>query len=128
ERYLAVIEQRCAARRTGASWQRATVQALTSQGADRPAALAGMLRGYLEHMHSNQPVHAWPQPSRASPQPDEACRGRLGCGGSGRWDLGRGPACWSTVYEPPVAVSWPTGPRPTGALYDVTAYGQRCAV
>ena len=63
ERYLAVIEQRCAARRTGASWQRATVQALTSQGADRPAALAGMLRGYLEHMHSNQPVHAWPQPN-----------------------------------------------------------------
>jgi len=65
ERYLAVIEQRCAARRTGASWQRATVQTLTAQGADRPAALAGMLRGYLEHMHSNQPVHAWPQPQPA---------------------------------------------------------------
>jgi hypothetical protein len=65
ERYLAVIEQRCAARRTGASWQRATVQTLTSQGADRPTALAGMLRGYLGHMHSNQPVHAWPQPNAA---------------------------------------------------------------
>jgi Glutamate-cysteine ligase family 2(GCS2) len=65
ERYLAVIEHRCATRRTGASWQRATVQTLTSQGADRPAALAGMLRGYLEHMHSNQPVHAWPQPHAA---------------------------------------------------------------
>ena len=60
ERYLAVIEQRCVTRRTGASWQRATVQLLTGRGADRPAALAGMLRGYLEHMHSNQPVHAWP--------------------------------------------------------------------
>ncbi|MGH3947339.1 MAG: glutamate-cysteine ligase family protein, partial [Pseudonocardiaceae bacterium] len=60
ERYLAVIEQRCVTRRTGASWQRATVQTLTAQGADRPAALAGMLRGYIEHMHSNQPVHAWP--------------------------------------------------------------------
>jgi hypothetical protein len=60
ERYLAVIEQRCVTRRTGASWQRATVQALAAQGADRPAALAGMLRRYLEHMHSNQPVHAWP--------------------------------------------------------------------
>jgi gamma-glutamyl:cysteine ligase YbdK (ATP-grasp superfamily) len=60
ERYLAVIEQRCAARRTGASWQRATVQALADRGADRPTALAGMLRGYLEHMHSNLPVHAWP--------------------------------------------------------------------
>jgi Glutamate-cysteine ligase family 2(GCS2) len=62
ERYLAVIEQRCATRRTGAGWQRATVQRLTSRGADRPAALAGMLRGYVEHMHSNQPVHAWPSP------------------------------------------------------------------
>ncbi len=62
ERYLAVIEQRCVTRRTGASWQRATVQALTSRGADRPAALTSMLRGYVEHMHSNQPVHAWPCP------------------------------------------------------------------
>lgn len=60
ERYLAVIEQRCMARRTGASWQRATVQALADRGADRPAALAGMLRDYVEHMHSNLPVHAWP--------------------------------------------------------------------
>ncbi len=60
ERYLAVIEQRCVTRRTGASWQRAAVQTLASQGADRPTALAGMLRGYVEHMHSNQPVHAWP--------------------------------------------------------------------
>jgi gamma-glutamyl:cysteine ligase YbdK (ATP-grasp superfamily) len=60
ERYLAVIEQRCVTRRTGASWQRATVQALAGLGADRPAALAGMLRRYIEHMHSNQPVHAWP--------------------------------------------------------------------
>ncbi|MGH3803555.1 MAG: glutamate--cysteine ligase, partial [Pseudonocardiaceae bacterium] len=60
ERYLAVIEQRCVTRRTGAGWQRATVQTLTARGADRPAALAGMLRAYIEHMHSNQPVHAWP--------------------------------------------------------------------
>jgi Glutamate-cysteine ligase family 2(GCS2) len=61
ERYLAVIEQRCATRRTGAGWQRATVQTLADRGADRPAALAGMLRGYIEHMHSNQPVHTWPR-------------------------------------------------------------------
>jgi hypothetical protein len=60
ERYLTVIEQRCTTRRTGASWQRATVQTLASRGADRPAALAGMLRRYIEHMHSNLPVHAWP--------------------------------------------------------------------
>jgi hypothetical protein len=60
ERYLAVIEQRCTTRRTGASWQRATVQTLLSRGANRADALAGMLRSYLEHMHSNLPVHAWP--------------------------------------------------------------------
>jgi hypothetical protein len=60
ERYLSVIEQRCVTRRTGAQWQRATVQLLAGKGADRPAALAGMLRRYLEHMHSNLPVHAWP--------------------------------------------------------------------
>ena len=62
ERYLAVIEKRCAARRTGASWQRATVQKLADRGADRPTALAGMLRGYVEQMHSNLPVHEWPLP------------------------------------------------------------------
>jgi hypothetical protein len=62
ERYLAVIEQRCATRRTGAGWQRASVQTLTSQGADRTAALTAMLRSYIEHMHTNQPVHTWPLP------------------------------------------------------------------
>ena len=60
ERYLTVIEQRCAKRRTGASWQRAAIQTLTNRGVDRPTALAGMLRDYIEHMHSNQPVHTWP--------------------------------------------------------------------
>jgi hypothetical protein len=61
ERYLTVIEQRCATRRTGATWQRKTVQTLTNRGADRATALAAMLRSYIEHMHSNQPVHTWPQ-------------------------------------------------------------------
>jgi Glutamate-cysteine ligase family 2(GCS2) len=60
EHFLTVIEQRCVARRTGASWQRATVRSLADRGADRPRALATMLCGYLEHMHSNQPVHTWP--------------------------------------------------------------------
>ncbi|HEU0087235.1 MAG TPA: glutamate-cysteine ligase family protein [Pseudonocardiaceae bacterium] len=60
ERYLGVIEQRCVTRRTGAAWQRATVQALSRRGANRQTALAGMLRRYIEHMHSNQPVHTWP--------------------------------------------------------------------
>ncbi len=60
ERFLAVIEQRCVALRTGATWQRATVRTLINRGANRPRALATMLSGYLEHMHSNQPVHTWP--------------------------------------------------------------------
>ena len=62
ERYLTIIDQRCTTRRTGAGWQRATVQTLTSRGADRTAALAAMLRRYIEYMHSNQPVHTWPLP------------------------------------------------------------------
>jgi gamma-glutamyl:cysteine ligase YbdK (ATP-grasp superfamily) len=57
ERYLGVIEQRCVARRTGSSWQRETVAALPG---DRDAALTGMLRRYIEHMHTNRPVHTWP--------------------------------------------------------------------
>ncbi|MGH3914278.1 MAG: glutamate-cysteine ligase family protein [Pseudonocardiaceae bacterium] len=60
ERYLGVIEQRCVTRRTGATWQRETVQALGNRGADRPTALMDMLRLYISHMHSNQPVHSWP--------------------------------------------------------------------
>ena len=60
ERYLTVIEQRCATRRTGASWQRATVQTLENRGADRLTAVKEMLRRYIEHMHSNLPVHTWP--------------------------------------------------------------------
>ncbi|MGH3978387.1 MAG: glutamate-cysteine ligase family protein [Pseudonocardiaceae bacterium] len=60
ERYLGVIEQRCVARRTGSTWQRDTVRALSERAGDRRAALAGMLRRYMEHMHSNEPVHSWP--------------------------------------------------------------------
>ncbi len=59
ERYLGVIEQRCVARRTGSTWQRETVSALPG---DRHAALTGMLERYVEHMHTNQPVHTWPSP------------------------------------------------------------------
>lgn len=59
ERYLGVIEQRCVARRTGARWQRETVQKLVGQGASRQAALAGMLRHYIDRMHTNEPVHDW---------------------------------------------------------------------
>ncbi|MGQ0774378.1 MAG: glutamate-cysteine ligase family protein [Pseudonocardiales bacterium] len=60
ERYLGVIEQRCVTRRTGATWQCEAVQALVKCGADRHTALTTMLRHYIAHMHSNQPVHSWP--------------------------------------------------------------------
>jgi hypothetical protein len=60
ERYLGVIEQRCLARRTGSGWQRETVALLESRGADRDSALSGMLKRYLELMHTGEPVHTWP--------------------------------------------------------------------
>ena len=60
DRFLSIIEQRCVSRRTGASWQLDTVAALEDGGADRPAALHGMLERYLESSASNEPVHTWP--------------------------------------------------------------------
>ncbi len=62
DRYLSVVEQRCARRHTGASWQLDTVAALESRGADRRTALHGMLARYLESAGSNEPVHAWAVP------------------------------------------------------------------
>jgi hypothetical protein len=62
DRLLGIIEQRCLTGRTGATWQIATVAALTQRnGADRPEALRLMTRRYIEHMHTNQPVHTWPE-------------------------------------------------------------------
>jgi hypothetical protein len=61
-RYLDVIERRCATRRTGSAWQVHTVGALEEAGADRPAALRGMLERYLDGMTCNAPVHTWPLP------------------------------------------------------------------
>jgi gamma-glutamyl:cysteine ligase YbdK (ATP-grasp superfamily) len=60
ERYLEVIEQRCVARRNGASWQRDTVATMEQRGMNRDAALVGMLRAYIEMMHTGEPVHTWP--------------------------------------------------------------------
>jgi gamma-glutamyl:cysteine ligase YbdK (ATP-grasp superfamily) len=60
ELYLGVIEQRCLTRQTGASWQRGMVALLEQSGADREAALRGMLRSYIELMHDGEPVHTWP--------------------------------------------------------------------
>jgi hypothetical protein len=62
DRYLGVIEGRAKLRTNGASWQVAATQAFEARGMDRPAALKAMLKEYVLHMHSNEPVHTWPVP------------------------------------------------------------------
>jgi gamma-glutamyl:cysteine ligase YbdK (ATP-grasp superfamily) len=60
DRLLGVIEQRCLTGRTGAAWQTATVAALSERGTGRAEALRLMTQRYIEHMHTNEPVHTWP--------------------------------------------------------------------
>ena len=61
DRLLGIIEQRCLTGQTGAAWQIATVASLTGRSGDgRPEALRQMTQRYIEHMHTNEPVHAWP--------------------------------------------------------------------
>jgi len=60
DRLLGIIEQRCLTGQTGAAWQIGMVAALTRHGAGRPRALSRMTERYIEHMHTNEPVHAWP--------------------------------------------------------------------
>jgi len=46
--------------RTGATWQAETVHELERRGRlDRGAALRRMTQRYIEHMHTNEPVHTW---------------------------------------------------------------------
>jgi len=59
DRLLGIIESRCLKEVNGASWQAATFHRLFDDH-DRPEALREMMREYVEHMHSNQPVHTWP--------------------------------------------------------------------
>jgi gamma-glutamyl:cysteine ligase YbdK (ATP-grasp superfamily) len=63
DRLLGIIEQRCLTGRTGAAWQIGTVAALTAAGTSRDQALRQMTQRYIEHMHTNEPVHAWPLPA-----------------------------------------------------------------
>ncbi len=58
-RYLSVIEGRCINRQTGSAWQRRAVLAREDAGDSREAALAGMLRDYVDLMHEGEPVHTW---------------------------------------------------------------------
>ena len=61
DRLLGIIEQRCITHRNGAEWQAATFHRIEeAKQADRIDALREMLRRYVEHMHTNEPVHTWP--------------------------------------------------------------------
>jgi len=60
DRYLGVIESRVRTGRTGARWQTATVAALEASGAHRELALREMVRRYVEHLRTREPVHTWP--------------------------------------------------------------------
>ena len=61
DRLLGIIEQRCVTGQNGATWQIGEVAALTAGGdVSRPEALRLMTQRYIEHMHTNEPVHTWP--------------------------------------------------------------------
>jgi gamma-glutamyl:cysteine ligase YbdK (ATP-grasp superfamily) len=61
DRCLSIIEQRCLSGRTGATWQAETVHLLEHESRlDRHTALRRMTQQYIEHMHTNEPVHNWP--------------------------------------------------------------------
>jgi gamma-glutamylcysteine synthetase len=61
DRLLGIIEQRCLTGRTGATWQTETMHAIdAAENVDRYTALRSMLRRYIQHMHTNEPVHTWP--------------------------------------------------------------------
>jgi hypothetical protein len=61
DRLLGVIEGRCMRATNGAQWQITTVHRLQTdhRGMRRHEALRQMLAGYIENMHSNEPVHTW---------------------------------------------------------------------
>src|SRR5712691_1739576 len=60
DRLLGIIEQRCLTGQNGAAWQAATFHRRLDGGADRHEALRQMTARYVEHMHTNEPVHSWP--------------------------------------------------------------------
>jgi gamma-glutamyl:cysteine ligase YbdK (ATP-grasp superfamily) len=62
DRLLGIIEQRCIKHLNGAEWQVRTFHQIDSEKRplDRREALREMLGRYVEHMHTNEPVHTWP--------------------------------------------------------------------
>ena len=61
DRLLGIIEQRCLTGQNGAAWQIAAVRRLEEAGLAREEALRQMTLAYIGHMHTNAPVHTWPQ-------------------------------------------------------------------
>jgi gamma-glutamyl:cysteine ligase YbdK (ATP-grasp superfamily) len=73
DRLLGIVEQRCLTGQTGAAWQIATVARLSLRdGLDRPEALRQMTQRYIEHMHSNEPVHTWSVDLTSTTRGDES--------------------------------------------------------
>lgn len=62
ERMLGIVRDRCLSGRNGAAWQVAAVRHFEAAGCARGEALRRMTLAYVEHMHSNEPVHTWPVP------------------------------------------------------------------
>jgi gamma-glutamyl:cysteine ligase YbdK (ATP-grasp superfamily) len=60
DRLLGIVERRCVEQRNGATWQSETFHRLYDGGLERDEALRRMTLRYREHMHANEPVHAWP--------------------------------------------------------------------
>src|SRR3954467_13919866 len=58
-RLLDIVERRCLRAANGATWQTAEVSRREKAGDSRESALRGMLRSYVDGMHSNEPVHTW---------------------------------------------------------------------
>lgn len=63
--YLGIIAERARTRCNGAEWQLRTMRAIGGtrtrpDSPERRAALAEMLRRYLRHQETGQPVHTWP--------------------------------------------------------------------
>ncbi|MDQ1743946.1 MAG: hypothetical protein QOE23_2285 [Pseudonocardiales bacterium] len=63
DRLLGIIEQRCTSHVNGAEWQTQAFHRIDDdkRPLDRRDSLREMLGRYTEHMHSNEPVHTWPE-------------------------------------------------------------------
>jgi len=61
DRYLGVIERRCALGANGATWQIEVADSF-DRARDPHEAMRRLVVAYREHMHGGDPVHTWPVP------------------------------------------------------------------